>query len=124
MKKAAITGHSRGIGHALKTLFLSNTFEVKGFSRSNGYDISRKTAIQQIIDETLDCNIFVNNAYYEYQQVELAELWHQTHKNNPYLIINISSVAVEIERFLPIEYQGKIPYVDHKRKLNSVSENI
>jgi short-subunit dehydrogenase len=63
INKVAITGHTRGIGASL-TQKLSSECNVLGFSRSNGYDISKDEDLIRIIDETLDCEVFVNNAYH------------------------------------------------------------
>ena len=68
--KIAITGHSRGIGKACFDLF-SAEHECVGFSRSNGYDISK--GIINIIDQSLECDVFINNAYFEFKQVEKPE---------------------------------------------------
>ena len=62
--KVAITGHTKGIGRAIADLYYTD--EVVGFSRSNGYDISVEESISRIITESLECDIFVNNAYHAF----------------------------------------------------------
>jgi len=91
MKKIAITGHTRGIGKGLYNFF-SKSYNVKGFSLENGYDIND---YDRILDETDDCEIFINNAYSYYKQSELVTAWAQRHKNHKYLIISTSSIAAE-----------------------------
>ena len=58
-KKIAITGHTKGIGNGLHTYFSTQSVEVLGFSRTNNYDISNIDVIDKIIDETIDCEIFI-----------------------------------------------------------------
>lgn len=86
--KVAITGHTGRLGSALFKRF--SDYEVHGFSRSNGYDISDYS---KIIEDCKDCNVFINNAHYKTYQVDLLyalfELWKKEHKT----IINISSIS-------------------------------
>ena len=55
--KIALTGHTSGIGKALYDI-LSQEHEVVCFSRSNGYDIQEDSAIERIVQESLDCDVF------------------------------------------------------------------
>jgi len=89
----AITGHLNGIG---KSAFdkLSKNHKVKGFDILEGYNIKKDK--DKIIDETLDCNVFINNAFEGDGQLELAKTWHKVHFNNPgFFIINICSIIAE-----------------------------
>jgi NADP-dependent 3-hydroxy acid dehydrogenase YdfG len=84
-----ITGTTRGLGQALKNLFLLHGHEVKEFNRSNGYDIMQPGAI---VRDSQDCDVFVNNAYSGFGQVDLlyalCESWE--HREDRY-IVNIGS---------------------------------
>ena len=89
--KIGITGHSKGIGKAIADLLTSQGHTVIGFSRSNGYNI-RDTAIRKlVVEQSADCDVFINNAYSYGAQTELLKklipLWKGTDK----LIINIGS---------------------------------
>jgi len=92
--KVAITGHTKGLGLALKDKFLLENHSVIGFSRTNGYDIGIKDNISQIINLACDCDIFINNACFEYAQCDilfqLASRWQGLNKK----IVNISSGMV------------------------------
>jgi short-subunit dehydrogenase len=68
MKTVSITGHTKGIGHALLEN-MSSDYNLIGFSRSNGYDIS--TNQDSIIQIAKNSDIFVNNAYYKKCQIDL-----------------------------------------------------
>lgn len=87
--KIAITGHSKGIGKSIFDL-LNKEHNCIGFSRSNGYDISIDA--ERIIDSAKECDVFINNAYKDLNQVvlfdKLFELWKD---DNTKQIINIGS---------------------------------
>jgi len=86
-----ITGDSIGIGKALKDKFIEQGHIVKGFSRSNGYDVSDAKIQNKIIEQIVDCDIFINNAYAGHAQAamltKLITLWKDTDK----LIVNMNS---------------------------------
>jgi len=90
--KIAITGHTKGIGKTIYDYFEKNN-EVYGFSRSNGFDISNMLNRKSIADTVKDFDIFVNNAYSNYDDSQLEMLkemysaWQGTNK----IIINIST---------------------------------
>ncbi len=94
MMKVAITGHTYGIGAALYRKFEVEGQMTVGFSRSNGYDISKPEDRQRIIDSVDDCDMFINNAYADYSQCDLLfELW-QRWQGQQKKIVNISSSIV------------------------------
>ena len=64
------------------------------FSRSNGYDISKTRIIDNIVQESLECDVFINNAYYSLSQVSiLNNLWHFWQRDKSKTIVNISSLS-------------------------------
>lgn len=112
----AITGHTRGIGNALATLVSP---EYKGFSRSNGYDIRIKDSRTKIIEESSDCDIFVNCAYCgdDSQTTLLYELFDKW-KNSCKIIVNIGSETTEGIKSKPW------PYTAHKASLDKASQQL
>jgi len=107
MLRVAITGHTSGLGAALFERF-SVTDSVSGYSRSNGYDIRH---IPKICEAVKDADIFINNAYDRYSQVDLLyavyNMWQDQNKK----IVNIGSLAsVGIRDRLQ-------PYAIHKKAL-------
>ena len=80
----AITGHTSGIGK-----FINDNYNCIGFSRSNGYDISKDNDRMRMYEESKECDTFINCAYYDnYQSILLEEL----SLYNPNIdIINIGS---------------------------------
>lgn len=96
----AVTGHTSGIGLALFNKFKKSGHTINGFSRANGYDIGT-SALDNILLQSVDCDMFVNNAYHDLGQnkllAELLKLWEGTNK----YIINISSNIVNVSSPLP-----------------------
>ncbi len=91
---AAITGHTAGIGLAISEQLMQAGYQIAGFSRSNGFDISQPGVTAQIAAHSKDAHVFVNNAYHDFAQCDMLqqmfELWkHQPDKT----IVNINSRA-------------------------------
>ena len=64
--KIAITGHSSGIGADIYGKLVDDPgFEVRGYSKSNGWNIAEQDG-DRIINELLDfdADVVFNNAYY------------------------------------------------------------
>jgi NAD(P)-dependent dehydrogenase (short-subunit alcohol dehydrogenase family) len=88
--KVAITGHTKGIGKALADVFPDHV----GFSRSTGYDISERSSRLDIVKDSIDCDIFINNATSGFGQAELLfDIWEQWKTKPDKIIVNIGSVA-------------------------------
>lgn len=93
--KIALTGHTRGIGKEIYRYFENQNFNCLGFSRSNGFDISSSEKRKQIAELSKDCDIFVNNAYCNFDDSQLEMLKEITNifYNQKKIIINISTRA-------------------------------
>jgi hypothetical protein len=92
-KKVAITGHLSGIGQSFYEYF-KNISIVKGFDILEGYNIN--VDFEKIIEESLDCDLFINNATDNDNpdaQANLARRWADAHKNNQFFILQISSIT-------------------------------
>lgn len=84
----AVTGHLSGIGAALFSHLSPNCI---GFTRSTGYDITKKDDRKRIIKESKNCDVFINNAPGGFGQAELLyELWCEW-IDLPKTIINVGS---------------------------------
>jgi NAD(P)-dependent dehydrogenase (short-subunit alcohol dehydrogenase family) len=91
--KIAVTGHTKGIGKAIADLYYTD--EVVGFSSSNGYDLSDSTTVDKIITSSINCDIFVNNAYHGTAQVDIFEKLLTHWNNDPTkTIVNINSRTI------------------------------
>ena len=117
--KYAITGHSYGIGQALY-----EKLDSIGFSKSTGHDICDPAIRKQIIEQSEDCDVFINNAPADFGQSELLlELWNAWQGKNK-TIINVGSRISEANFELPIEYSHLLKYQMHKRTLKQLSETL
>ena len=118
--KIAITGHTSGIGKGILEYY-SGEHEVIGFSLENGYNIND---YNRILEETKECDIFINNAYSHHTQSEIVSEWAKVHSNDKHLIISTSSIAaeplLEIENMFP----HLKPYGDEKYAINKASWNV
>ena len=65
--KIGITGHTKGLGLIVYNR-LNSTHNVIGFSRTNGYDVQSSN---KIIEKLNDCDVFINNVYYQTTQSDL-----------------------------------------------------
>jgi NADP-dependent 3-hydroxy acid dehydrogenase YdfG len=119
--KIAITGHTRGFGNSLYKIFKSQEHDVWGFSRSNGFDIGNNLIREQIINEILDFDIFINNAYHPQGQIdmliEILKYWDNTEK----IIVNVSSLIV-YKNSLYFKGESAL-YRESKIKLNNIIKN-
>ena len=118
--KYAITGHTYGIGEGLYKRLSPNAI---GFSKSTGYDITKKEIRKKIIEEVHDCDVFINNAPAGFGQSELClELW-QAWKHTNKTIINVGSRIAEGD--IVYQYPGvMIEYGMHKKTLKTLTEDL
>ena len=106
--KISITGHTSGIGKALFGYF-KQEHECVGFSKSTGHNITDATNRASIISASIDCDIFVNNAYsnYDDSQLFLLQGIYNAWKDQDKIIINISSRITDFpinEKEAPVAY--------------------
>jgi hypothetical protein len=116
----AITGHTQGIG---KCAFERLSPNIIGFSKSTGYDITNFSDRKRIIDESVNCDIFINNATAEFGQtllfLELFDAWKHTNKT----IINVGSRIAEV-LVLPDTHQHLLKYQAEKLILKEMSNRV
>jgi len=106
-KRIAITGHTKGIGQALKKIYEARGHEIVGLSRSNNFNISSPNALSMIED----CDILINNAHCGFEQtVLLYKVYKMWKNNNTKQIINISSILPSY--LLNMKMLGRIPLND------------
>lgn len=123
-KKVAVTGHSSGIGKGIYDYFVAKGINVSGFDRTSGFDISTKENQDLIVEHTKDCELFFNNAYSGYAQVELMKLWQQQHWHDKHFIINTSSMAAEPLADIPNNFPWLKSYGEEKYSINKTSWEI
>lgn len=89
--KIAITGHSKGLGAFLFSYLNTDSNEVVGFSRSNGYDLLEPGVIDRVVEEVDDCDVFINNAKSGWAQVEMFNKLLLSWAGRKKKIVNIGS---------------------------------
>ncbi|MBV36227.1 MAG: hypothetical protein CMP47_12385 [Rickettsiales bacterium] len=100
MSKAAITGHTRGLGAELAKLYPDHI----GFSLSQGYDIGDYDCRHRIVQECADVDIIFNNAHSGFYQVDLLYQLYEKYRNTDKIIVNISSNSPETSIHRPHKY--------------------
>lgn len=119
--KYAITGHSKNIGKHLFDLLSPNAI---GFSRSNGYDITKREDRKRIIKNSKNCDVFINNAPADFGQSELClELWKEW-KDLDKVIINVGSRIAESTIILKENHLHLLNYSMHKKTLKTLSQDL
>jgi len=125
IKRVAITGHTKGIGAQLWNRLEDRGIQLKGFSRSNGYNLLKVSTCKKVAQEVADWNadVFVNNAYVPDNQVRLLYLMYEHWKEKPRLIINVSATSSDsITNFSQMGFnQDWTPYVSDKARLDWAS---
>src|SRR6056300_1469386 len=99
MMKVCVTGGTRGLGKTIAAFFRIKNYDVKIFDRSHN--------VKTIIDESIGCDIFVNNSYGDGMQLELLDTLH----NKVGKMIVCGSIAAD-------NADPRMPeYSDNKKKL-------
>ena len=117
--KIAITGHTKGIGLACANQL--NEYEVSGYSRSNGWDISEsQKLVEEIADK--DYDVFINNAYMDIYQELILNLLFPLWQDKDKCIISIGSYVID---YPPIKKQNEQwPYKEHKVSLTKTFRKL
>ncbi len=91
--KIAITGHTSGLGKSILKIADSLNINTVGFSKSTGFDITNPDDRMRIILNSTDCDVFINNAYDKYAQIDLLYDLYNTWKSQKKLIVTVGSMA-------------------------------
>lgn len=125
LKRIAITGHTKGIGEQLWNRLEDRGIQLKGFSKSTGYNLQRVSTCKKVVQEVVDWNadVFINNAYVPDNQVRLLYLLYEHWENKPRLIVNLSATSSDsITNFSQMGYnENWTPYVSDKARLDFAS---
>jgi len=118
--KYAITGHTEGVGlRAFKRL----SPDILGFSRSNGYDINKKADRQKIVEQSYDCDVFINNATDNFAQsymlIDILNAWTDMPEKR---IINVGSRIAQYDTLTGMQYRHLRYYHAEKSSLKFLSE--
>jgi NAD(P)-dependent dehydrogenase (short-subunit alcohol dehydrogenase family) len=104
--KILISGHSRGIGHAIAEYFGQRNYEITGFSRSNNKDLSSQLERDQFVIASLTNDIIVLNANLGFNSIGLLYQICQICKGQTNkTIVIIGSQSTETTKTWPHPYQ-------------------
>ena len=92
--KYGLTGNSKGFGKYIAAELTNRAIPYVGFSRSTGYNFSD---IDRIIKESIDCDVFINNACIKNYQVEILSKFYEAYRNTNKTIVNIGSLITEVD---------------------------
>lgn len=116
--KYAITGHTAGIGRKAFEMLSPN---IIGFSKSTGYDITDAECRLNIVNESRDCDVFINNATEGFAQTQMflaiLDAWENDASKT---IINVGSRIAEIA-VLPESHKHLRQYHAEKTTLKQAS---
>ena len=91
-KKICITGHTKGVGKAIKERLEQNHYTVVGGSRKNGINVGKpKSVINWILKE--DPDVFINNVYWPDSQAKICYQLYNKWQSEKKHIINMSSTS-------------------------------
>ena len=93
-KRVAVTGHTSGIGKEIYEYCQFNGAEVRGYSRSNGFDLKERNG-DHIINDILrwDAEIVFNHAWYPRSQNKILKILHTQWIEREKVIINTGSAT-------------------------------
>ena len=115
--KIAITGHSSGIGRSVDTILdLTTDYEIRGYSKSNGWNIAQDdgdTIINELID--YDPDVLFNNAYYPKIQNKISETLYTKWSDKDKIIINTGSISGYLAEMLG---DDESDYINDKAELS------
>lgn len=89
--KIAMTGYSGPLATRLRSFFEREGMEYKCFSRTTGYDLSNVADLDRAIDDSSDCDVFLNSAQIAFVQTDLLFQWFEHYKDTSKTIISIGS---------------------------------
>lgn len=120
--RIALTGHTRGIGAAIFAHLTAEGHTVTGYSRTNGFDISRPEKIAEITKLCSSADVFINNAWQDWSQIDLLYSVFAEWKSLDRLILNLGSNSGDRTKNYEHKYAiSKIALDEACTQLNHVS---
>jgi hypothetical protein len=94
MKQVSITGSANGIGKAIVDLLLLNDYNVLQFDIE--HDISKTENRQHIVEQSKDCDVFINNAWTATETASQLQMYYdmldEWHDDKDKHILNMGSL--------------------------------
>lgn len=89
---------------AIRAQLESEGHKVRGFSRTNGFDLKQEGTIPRLLECLSDSDVFINNAYSEWAQTELLYALFAKWKTEERVILNISSNSADTTKSFEHKY--------------------
>lgn len=90
--KIAVTGHTTGLGKSFYQECINRGHTVKGFSRTNGYDLRDYSKVGLMLDQVDEFDLFINNAKPDYAQAQI--LYRLVRQDTCKKIVSIGSEVI------------------------------
>jgi nucleoside-diphosphate-sugar epimerase len=90
--RIAVTGHTAGLGKSFFQECINRGHTVKGFSRTNGYDLRDYTNVGHMLDQVNEFDLFINNAKPDYAQSQI--LYRLVRQGTCKKIVSIGSEVI------------------------------
>lgn len=124
--RAIVTGHTSGIGKAFYDLLTAMGYKVRGYSRTNGYDIGKLETQKHIFQTVMaleETDLFINNAHdvNSYAQTQLLLDWSKLYNNDPTkTIVCLGSLSTNT----PVTNDSMLHYVAKKAALQHLCKEL
>ena len=123
--KIAITGHTAGIGQAFANYLSARGHEIVGLSKRNGHNIRN---IPKIVDQIIDCDMWINNAQSGFAQTELlykvVEIWGDDKSKMIWNISTMMTQDVGVPDIPGLSYGCLAEYKNQKRALEDAFRQL
>lgn len=116
-----MTGHTSPMGTVLFE-HLKHHHEVVGISRNTGYDLNKLEDIQQVVEQSINYDHFVNLAHVENAQIQLLMLIHKkwSEINKTGKIITFGTLGTELSEDILKHVKADLNYIKQKTHLENV----
>jgi NADP-dependent 3-hydroxy acid dehydrogenase YdfG len=122
--KIVITGHCGGIGKSINDLLISNGHTVIGFDIKNGEDLNNLSVQQNLFNELVDADVFINNVYLPNLQTSFLQKSIEMWKDFARFVINVNSALVYIPNDVINHRSEIIIYKQNKITQLEISRNF
>lgn len=123
--KIAITGHTAGIGKAFADYLSTRGHEIRGLSKRDGNNIRN---IPRILENILDCDMWINNAQAGYAQTELlykvVEVWRDDRSKMIWTISTMMTQDPGVPTISGLSYTALAEYKNQKRALEDAFREL
>jgi nucleoside-diphosphate-sugar epimerase len=123
--KIAITGHTAGIGKSFATYLAARGHEIVGLSKREGNNICN---IPKIVEQIIDCDMWINNAQSRYAQTELlykiVDAWQGQRDKMIWIISTMMTQDLGVPDIPGQSWTAMAEYKNQKRALEDAFRQL